>query len=198
MSEYKRLGYSIIRNAISKETAQLLSIEFDMVRKVLCLENGFDADYEPHTDEHLPNAFTWYSAYCFDSLSFILQPKLEEVVGCKLYPRYTQSRIYYNGSCLTKHKDKEGNQFGVTICIDTFGNDWDFFLKDYNDEEVRVSLQEGDLCVFDGCNLEHWRNTFSGTKYMQSFLFYVDQDGEYSHLKYDTRPYMGMNTKYKT
>jgi hypothetical protein len=37
---------------------------------------------------------------------------------------------------------------------------------------IKVDLKQGDMLVYSGCELEHWRNKFKGKECVQVFLHY--------------------------
>ena len=37
---------------------------------------------------------------------------------------------------------------------------------------IKVDLKQGDMLVYSGCELEHWRNKFRGKECVQVFLHY--------------------------
>ena len=51
------------------------------------------------------------------------------------------------------------------------------------------------MCVYSGCELEHWREPYEGTQQIQCFLHYVNSNGKYKDYKFDKRPMMGIGTK---
>jgi hypothetical protein len=114
----------------------------------------------------------------------------------KLFPTYTYARIYYNGSYLKPHRDILTCEYSVTICIKTT-HLWDFHIKDERGRENIIKLKPGDMCVYLGCKLEHWREKYEGDQNIQCFLHYVDSEGSYNNLKYDMRPMMGINSTFK-
>ncbi len=65
-------------------------------------------------------------------------------------------------------------------------------------EGKEVKLEQGDLIVYRGCELEHWREPYQGTQLSQVFLHYNDVDGKFSEEnKYDTRPFLGLLANFK-
>jgi hypothetical protein len=191
---FKEQGFELVKNAISKETAHLAAFEFDMLRKIICISNNYPIDYKPNLDTMLDNCFGWYSPLCFESLSLLVQPKVEKVVGKKLWPSYSYGRIYYNSAVLPRHIDRDSSEYAVSVCIKKDSVPWHIGFKSYNGEEKIFDLSDGDMCVYAGNKIEHWREPFEGSEHIQAFLFYVAQDSKYSILKYDTRPYLGMST----
>jgi hypothetical protein len=63
------------------------------------------------------------------------------------------------------------------------------FLAKY---AVELKLNPGDLCLYRGCDLYHWRPPFENKWYLQAFLHYVDGNGTYKDQLYDGRPFLAM------
>ena len=54
------------------------------------------------------------------------------------------------------------------------------------------------MVVYRGCDLDHWRDTFSLDEdvwHVQGFFHFVDQNGPYSDYKYDKRNSIGEKRK---
>ena len=66
---------------------------------------------------------------------------------------------------------------------------WLIYLK-VKDKTVKVDLKPGDMLIYEGCNLEHWRKTFKKNKCYQVFLHY--NDVQTSVVKFDGRPVLGI------
>ena len=188
---FEQRGYFVIRNAISFETAKLMSIEFNMIRDNVFFENGIDPNSIGYKNDWLvKNSFSWYSPFCFESLMVLLQPKIELVIGKKLYPTYSYARIYYKGAELIKHTDRHNSDYAVTITIDTDTTEtepWYIYMEDKSGTENQLVLNVGDLCVYKGNEIRHWRNPYSGQKQIQAFMFYSEDPLQ----KYDGRPMLG-------
>ena len=58
---------------------------------------------------------------------------------------------------------------------------------------IKVDLKQGDMLVYSGCELEHWRNKFKGKECVQVFLHYNDASSpEAETNRYDGRPFVGI------
>ena len=56
-----------------------------------------------------------------------------------------------------------------------------------------LSLKSGDLLIYEGCKLEHWREAFDGENCSQAFLHYNDlSSNKAEENKYDKRPFIGL------
>ena len=58
-------------------------------------------------------------------------------------------------------------------------------------DAIAIHLNPGDLCLYHGCDLYHWREPFTQRWYLQSFLHYVNANGPYKDCLYDKRTYLG-------
>ena len=121
-----------------------------------------------------------------DSLLIEQQQLMETLANCKLYPTYAYARIHWAGSALRKHTDRESCEFSATICIDNDPDPWPLFV-----EQTKYILEPGDMLVYRGRDLKHWRETYTGKQQIQIFIHYVEEGGKYSEFKYDKRPCLG-------
>jgi hypothetical protein len=76
------------------------------------------------------------------------------------------------------------------------GDDWPIYLEPSGEtgkKGVRVDLKPGDMLVYKGCELEHWREKFKGKECVQVFLHY--NNSKTPNVKnniFDTRPHLGL------
>lgn len=66
-----------------------------------------------------------------------------------------------------------------------------FSTKEDRSDAVEILLEPGDLCLYRGCDLYHWRPPFEQDWYLQAFLHYVNADGENKNNIYDGRLILG-------
>ena len=55
------------------------------------------------------------------------------------------------------------------------GDSWSIYLKPSGEEgkkDIKVDLKPGDMLIYSGCELEHWRNKFKKNHCTQVFLHY--------------------------
>ena len=58
---------------------------------------------------------------------------------------------------------------------------------------TRVDLAPGDMLVYSGCELEHWREEFQGNLCGQVFLHYNHRNGQFAEQnKFDKRAMLGL------
>jgi len=190
---FEKHGIQIVRGVLNKQTVELLDIQFTMYRD-LEMESIGKERTEHRGDLQIPTSFSSYGGTTFDSLLPLLKPVMEKTVGKNLLPTYSYARIYYKGSVLYKHTDRPSCQYSATICISKDGTDWPIWIKDSNGVEHKVELDPGDMLIYRGFELEHWRAEYTGDKHAQVFIHYVDAVGEFRDCYLDNRTLLGSST----
>jgi hypothetical protein len=184
-------GYVVLRNILDKQTLDILKIQSKLLEKQKCFKiNKYPNEY-PFGDIQCPTSFASYGALIYEALMLFLQPIIEQHCCKELLPTYSYMRIYYKNSILLKHTDRPSCEYSATVCISTDEKPWDIFFKKC-EKEVCVSLNAGDIIIYKGQELEHWRDKYDGNEQIQAFLHYVDKNGSNSNLIYDKRPFIGI------
>ena len=63
---------------------------------------------------------------------------------------------------------------------------------------VEVNLEPGDMLVYRGCELEHWREKFKGKQSVQVFLHYNNVKTKHSRENmFDKRKHLGLPSWFK-
>ena len=60
---------------------------------------------------------------------------------------------------------------------------------------IKINLKPGDMLIYDGCELEHWREPFKGKVCAQVFLHYNINCNKSN--KFDGRPMLGLPLEYQ-
>jgi len=204
---FKNKKYTVIRKAISKDLAVFVANYFSMQKQVYdtCREARYISPFEniighyEGSDEQIPNTYSQYSNIAMETLMLKCQPKMEEVTGLKLYPAYTYARIYKKGDVLKRHKDRFSCEISTTMNLG--GDPWPIYLEPSGETDkkgIKVDLKPGDMLVYSGCELEHWRNKFKGKECIQVFLHYNNRKtlGARDNM-FDKRPHLGLPSWFK-
>jgi hypothetical protein len=190
---FEEKKYLVVKNVLNTETVSLLQIQTQMLENVMCYNYNTIPALFPFGDKQTKNSFSYYGALFTDSLLLLLQPIMEQSIGRKLLPTYSYMRIYYKDGALEKHTDRPSCEFSATLCIKCDGETpWPIFFQDPTGKEVSLTLKEGDMCIYKGDELPHWREPCQYDKHIQFFLHYVDANGKYSDFKFDKRPLLGV------
>ena len=204
---FKKNKYVIIKQAIDKDLALFLYNYFLMQKQVYdtCMQHRYFSPYEniighyEGQDEQIPETYSQYSNIAMETLMLKCQPKMEEATGLKLYPAYTYARIYKKGDELKRHKDRFSCEISTTMNLG--GDDWPIYLEPSGEvgmKGIKVDLKPGDMLVYSGCELEHWRNKFKGKECVQVFLHYNNRKtwGAKDNM-FDKRPHLGLPSWFK-
>jgi len=217
---FKKDKYCIIRQAISKDLAAFVANYFVIKKQVYdtCRQTRFISPYEVLLGEYegddgqIPHTYSCYSDIAMETLMLKCQPIMEKTTGLKLIPAYTFARIYKNGDVLKRHKDRFSCEISTTMNLG--GDAWPIYLdptgaNNVVDEKknlikpnapkgIKVDLKVGDMLVYSGCELEHWRNKFKGKECIQVFLHYNNRKtpGAKDNM-FDKRPHLGLPSWFK-
>jgi len=178
---FKKNKYCIIRQAIPKDLATFIYNYFLMKKQVYdtCLKERYISPYEvilgyyEGANEQIPHTYSCYSDIVMETLMLKCQPIMEKTTGLKLQPAYTYARLYKKGDVLKRHKDRFSCEISTTMNLG--GDKWDLYLEpsgEVGKKGIKVDLQQGDMLVYSGCELEHWREKFKGKMCGQVFLHY--------------------------
>jgi hypothetical protein len=214
---FKKDRFTVIEKAIDPKIANFVYNYFLMKRQVA--RTMFDARYiSPFTtefgvwnDEQVPNTYSHYSDIAMETLLLAVQPIMEKQTGLKLIPTYSYARIYKKGDVLHRHKDRFSCEISTTLNLG--GDKWPIYIekdpkkggvvegKGYitdNTKGIKVDLKPGDMLVYRGNMLEHWREEFKGTDCGQVFLHYnnASTKGAKDNI-FDKRKHLGLPSWFK-
>ena len=204
---FKKDNFCVIEEAISKDLATFLYNYFSIQKQVYdtCIKERYISPFETMIgyyegqDEQIPNTYSQYSNIAFETLMLKLQPVMEKTTKLKLTPNYTYARIYKPGDELKRHKDRFSCEISTTLNLG--GDKWPIFIEPSQKEGMKgisVNLNPGDMLVYKGNILEHWREPFKGKDCAQLFLHYnnTKTKGSKENL-FDRRPHLGLPSWFK-
>ena len=204
---FKKDNFCVIEKAISNDLATFLYNYFSMQKQVYdtCINARYISPFETFLgyyegqNEQIPNTYSQYANTAFETLLLKLQPIMEKTTGLKLYPNYTYARIYKKGDELKRHKDRFSCEISTTLNLG--GDKWDIYLEPSgkeNQKGIKVNLKPGDMLVYKGNILEHWREPFKGKDCVQVFLHYNNSKTKGSKENmFDKRPHLGLPSWFK-
>ena len=171
----------------------------------------FTTEFGVWNDEQVPNTYSHYADIAMETLLLRTQPIMEKKTGLKLYPTYSYARIYKPGDILHRHKDRFSCEISTTLNLG--GDPWPIHLEpkknvgipdgkkitvSSKNKGITVNLKPGDMLVYRGMELEHWREEFQGDNCAQVFLHYNDQKSKNADKNiYDGRLHLGLPAWFK-
>jgi len=197
---FKKAKYRILRGAISPELSEFCYHYFLNKRKVahLLFEtrwiSPFTTEWGRWDDNQTPNTYSHYGDMAMETLLTTLKPKMEKETGYKLNETYSYARLYKKGDVLERHKDRYSCEVSATLHLG--GDPWAIYLEPSGKTGragIKVDLRPGDMLLYAGGKVEHWRERFEGEKCCQVFLHYNDAKLPTAEKnKYDQRPFLGL------
>ena len=204
--------YQVIKGAVSYELANFIFNYFLLKRDAvkymydnnITYDNGMLGTW---TDKQIPNTFSCYADNVMETLLVKMLPVMAQETGLDLVPTYSYARIYKNGDELKRHKDRPSCEISTTLNLG--GDPWPIFIDGTGADSVideyknihkpnapagtRVDLEVGDMLVYSGCELEHWREPFEGDSCGQVFLHYNNVYGQFKDINiFDGREKLGL------
>ena len=204
--------YTVIRNAVSYDLANFCYNYFLLKRDAVnyMYQNNIIAQNGLHgtwTDQQVPGSYSIYADHVMETLLMKVLPVMKEKTGLNLVPTYSYARVYQHGAELKRHKDRPSCEISTTLNLG--GDPWPIFIDPTGSDNVideyksihkpgapkgvKVDLKPGDMLIYSGCELEHWREPFKGKLCGQVFLHYNHADGRFAKSNlYDKRPMLGI------
>lgn len=183
-------GYEVVPNFL-----QSLGIDIDLVEKYFKSKFLNSYNKECTTFPIIGKGESYF--YADELMEVVLErsvPLVENIVGKKIFPCYSYTRQYVKGNELPIHKDRKSCEISATLSISFEGSEINpIYFSDYKngDDAAEILLNPGDMCLYKGIDLWHWRPPIKNEWYIQSMLHFVDAEGPYAHLKYDRRQHLG-------
>ena len=212
---FKKDKYQVIRNAVSKEICALVyqylrlsanADEYMLKKNITHAANPLLGSF---TDRQVPNSYAKYADRLMETLLITTIPIMQKKTGLKLVPTYAYTRLYRTGNILNRHKDRPSCEISTTLCLG--GDPWPIFIdptgannilsgretttvvKPGAPKGISYLLKPGDMIIYSGCELEHWREPFRGKLCGQVFLHYNHANGPFAKTNlFDKRPMLGI------
>lgn len=202
-------GWVKIEKYISKEMCDFLYFYTKLsAKRLLYVESVLD-DYNSSQyrnvygtfeDSQAPSSFSSYGDLVFDTLLASSTQSISNIINKKLIPTYSYYRLYVEGNELVKHVDRKSCKISSTLCLgydvsnvdqQMYNNyNWAMWAKGFTGEETAINLQPGDMIIYKGDQIEHWREKFLGLNHSQLFLHY-NESHDHNNL-FDDREELGI------
>lgn len=165
--------YLVQKSFINPTEARTLGLQYKKYLEDNDIGNDEQVDLCRATSDFLP----------FWQLLVDKNYQIGNILGQKVLPSYTYSRMYLNGSELVPHTDIECCEIDVSIHMNG-DKPWPIWL-DSPTGTKSIILEPGDALFYLGNKMTHWREKYDGEWYVNAFLFYVFSNGPNRHLLFD-------------
>ena len=222
-AQFKKNHFLVIKEAIDPKVANFVYNYFTMKKQVARTMfdtrfiSPFTTEFGVWNDQQVPDTYSHYADIAMETLLLNVKPKMEKLTGLKLNPTYSYARVYKKGDILHRHKDRFSCEISTTMNLG--GDEWPIYLenrknvgtsddidpetgKNYlvstGNEGKEIILKPGDMLVYKGMMLEHWREVFLGEDCAQVFLHYNNKESKDADKNiFDTRPHLGLPAYFK-
>jgi hypothetical protein len=187
---FKENRYLDLKNIVPTDICKIIT-------KYSLLKEEIEFTPELGNNAQVENAHSVYGDTLMETMSHFLLPHMEKNTGLSLCPTYTYYRVYRPGMILDRHKDRPSCEISTTVCFGfNYANKnanyrWGMYIE----PNALITQNPGDLIVYRGCEVDHWRDPFDvglGSYQVQAFFHYIDKTGPfYPEFSYDKRPGLG-------
>lgn len=178
---FEKSKYVYLSGVLSKEQAQELTLHMWTLwgeKKLV-------------KDDQCPQSYSIYGDAVLENVMHNLAAPLSKQLGIELIPTYTYARIYKTGEVLKKHRDRESCEISgtMTLGLDEQSAIWPIKFSELSNDEVGTQLEidVGDMVMYRGNDLYHWRDKYKGNWQAQVFFHYVDANGPNKEFAHDKR-----------
>ena len=205
-------GYVVLKNFIPKDIIEFTMdswkvMELDHESYPLMAEKEEDI-IENSPEDTLFKSTGIYNAPFGVALHHYVWDKLKHYIDLELNETYSYSRKYDRGAYLKAHADRPSCEISGTLCLDYKTDDntpWSIWVDNSSDwinrpneifEETqaipmrqrktakRIDLEIGDLLLYQGPNVAHWREYLLGEYSYHIFLHFLNVNGKVTELPY--------------
>jgi len=195
--KFKKDGFQIMLKTVNPKIANFIYQYLILKSKIsiTLFNTGYIAPSETMfgiwNDGQSKNTFCIYGDPAMDVLLWNVKTRLEKLLRLKLYETYSYSRLYKKGDILEKHRDRFSCEISTTINLG--GSSWPIYIETKKDKKVKVNLKPGDMLLYRGDLLYHWREPLKGDQCGQVFLHYNNAKTKGAKQnQYDGRPHLGL------
>ena len=191
--------YVVLRNVIPKE---IITFALDTWKTIEAYPESqaviFDEEKEPIPESPESSYHTSRGGHTTPmgvAMHRWLHKELQKRIDMGLHQTYSYTRKYERGAYLRAHTDRPACEVSATLCLGYQSDDgkpWKIWLDntknwvdigtDFNATQgipirrrknaICVDLEVGDLLLYQGPNVVHWRDTFIGDYSYHMFLHY--------------------------
>ena len=216
--EFKKKKYCVVKKIVDPKVCDFVykylimqaTVVKDLLKKRYTYpQNAFIGTF---SDSQVQGVYSKHGDWAMETLLDMTIKPIKKYTGLDLIPTYSYTRLYETGSKLARHKDRASCEISGTLNLG--GDPWTIYIDPTGEDNivdthfdhvgeqtkikntahkgVAVDLEPGDILLYSGCDLEHWREPFKGKLCGQVFLHYNNRKGPFGTKNiYDGRPMLG-------
>lgn len=223
--DYINNGFAVIRNAIPKEIIQFALDTWKTMEHQPEYNKFFERE-EIITTEHVPDESKNKSNGNHNlpmgvAMQELMWGILKKNFDFDLIPTYSYTRKYDRGAYLGVHSDRPECEVSTTICLDYKTDDnkpWKIWvdntknwtMTNWNEDakaetqgipirkrkSIAIELEPGDILLYQGPNVAHWRDTLMGDYSYHMFIHFYMTKGAVGQNVGEEMAYDWIGSKY--
>jgi len=158
------------------------ALDIDTVNKLNDEIHSLTIEGKGMSDDQCPKSHSFYNPpKCKQALSKMVGP-LSKLLNIDLDYSYCYARLYLPGEVLKPHIDRESCEISATMTLGYHGPDvWPIYMGNHSEDTKgnKINIGIGDMLMYRGTELRHWREKFQGVWQTQLFFHFVDKNGPY-------------------
>lgn len=157
----------------------------------LCLLSETDRLYGNDDD---PDTQIFYAPLSLEALFPRIAAKVAESVGEPVAPAFSFLWLYKKGAGIHRHIDRDSAELVASLTVASAQSEaWPIHFEPTPDRQLTLRAEPGDLVLFEGHSVYHWREPSAADWHLQAIFNFVRSSGAYSHFKIDGRAHLGLD-----
>jgi len=190
INQFETSNYCLLPSSFNKPSQEYLKINsnLELLKKGVIEKNNNWTN-----PNNIQPSIKLYNSNLGISLHKILTPLYSQISKKNLIPSYSFIRKYYQNNLLPPHIDRPSCQYSATLQLDrSKDKPWKFNLLDitktYSKIIEIIDQKIGDIILYKGEKLLHWRLPLEYEWSTHLFLHWVDgDDPNYKEYQYDQK-----------
>jgi hypothetical protein len=192
--DFQNNNYVIIKNFIEQDFVEFIQDYFSM---------KINSDNYDKCKNNYENNYCWYGDHLTETILQNSCESLGSIIKKQIIPTYSFTSFRMKGDISKKYEYKESHEISSILTLGTSESNSRiiYLTKDKQNfnpsNSIQLSLDPGDLCMYNGHDLHYWEPKLENTWSLQVFFYFVDNNGPYKNFIYDNRSYLGFFSREK-
>tara|TARA_R110002073_G_scaffold8068_1_gene45101 strand:- start:3317 stop:4000 length:684 start_codon:yes stop_codon:yes gene_type:complete len=140
-----------------------------------------------------PMTQIFYAPLALEGLFPRIRTVVSQAVGEDVLPAFSFLWLYKRGAGIHRHIDRDSSEIVASITIDTGCEaGWPIGFEPGTGSEFYVDSNRGDLVIFEGHSVYHWRNPLDADWHLQAIFNFVRANGPFAKFQFDGRKHLGL------
>ncbi len=198
---FEKEKYMIVKNVLPKSFCEII-VNYAKFQAL------YDFTPESGDSAQVLHTHSRYADFLMEAFLLYLQPIIETTIEQPLLPAYSYYRVYKHGDKLDPHIDRDACEVSASLAFGwkdakpwafKLSNDKEYidgteecFIPSSAENTIVIHLEPGDMLIYSGPKVKHWRDPLDTVAHVQAFFHYVLADGPNIAHQFDGRDAIGV------